>query len=64
MQRKEIFIGIDVSKETLDVAYYGSKNHLRIANNSEGLKLLLAWLKKLDIAIEECWFLFEYTGGY
>lgn len=64
MQRKEIFIGIDVSKETLDVAHYGSKNHLRIANSSEGLKLLLAWLKKLDISIEECWFLFEYTGGY
>jgi transposase len=64
MQRKEIFIGIDVSKETLDVAHYSTKNHIRIANSSEGLKLLLAWLKKLDISLEECWFLFEYTGGY
>ena len=64
MQRKEIFIGIDVSKETLDVVVYGRKNHIRVTNNSQGLKLLLAWLKELNISLEECWFIFEYTGGY
>jgi transposase len=64
MQRKTIFVGIDVSKETLDLVIHGSKNHLRIANNSEGFKHLLAWLKSLDVAIGECWFVFEYTGGY
>lgn len=64
MQRKEIFIGIDVSKETLDVVVYGRKKHIRVTNNSQGLKLLLAWLKELNISLEECWFIFEYTGGY
>lgn len=64
MQRKEIFIGIDVSKETLDLVVYGRKGHIRIANSSQGLKLLLAWLKELEISLEECWFVFEYTGGY
>jgi len=64
MQRKSIFVGIDVSKETLDLVIYGSKSHIRISNNSDGFKQLLAWLKSLKVAICDCWFLFEYTGGY
>lgn len=64
MQKKEIFIGVDVSKLTLDVTVHGTKNHIRIVNNSEGFKQLLAWLKSLNIALSDCWFVFEYTGGY
>ncbi len=64
MQKKEFFIGVDVSKLTLDVAVHGSKNHIRISNNSEGFKQLMAWLKTLKIALEDCWFVLEYTGGY
>lgn len=64
MQRKEIFIGVDVSKETLDVAVRGTKNHIRIANSSEGFKQLQAWLNSLAISLVNCWFVLEYTGGY
>lgn len=64
MQKKEFFIGVDVSKLTLDVSVQGTKNHLRIANSSEGFKQLLAWLKSLNIALNNCWFVLEYTGGY
>jgi transposase len=64
MQRKEFFVGVDVSKETLDVAIYGTKNHLKIANNSEGFKQLQAWLKSLSISLNDCWIVMEYTGGY
>jgi transposase len=64
MQKKEIFIGVDVSKETLDVAVYGTRNHLRIVNNSEGFKQLLSWLKSLSVALVDCWVVMEYTGGY
>lgn len=64
MQKKEIFIGVDVSKLTLDVSVHGSKNHLRISNNSEGFKKLLSWFRSLKITLEECWFVLEYTGGY
>jgi transposase len=64
MQRKKFFIGVDVSKLTLDVAVHGTKNHLRIANSSEGFKQLLAWLKSLNIELRDCWFVLEYTGGY
>jgi transposase len=64
MQRKEIFVGVDVSKETLDVAIYGTKNHIRIQNSSEGFKQLQAWLKSLNISLNDCWIVMEYTGGY
>jgi transposase len=64
MQSKEFFIGIDVSKLTLDVAVNGTKNHLRVQNSSEGFKQLQTWLKSLNIAVSNCWFVFEYTGGY
>lgn len=64
MQRKEIFIGVDVSKETLDVAVRGTKNHIRIANSSEGFKQLQAWLRSLGLSIVDCWLVLEYTGGY
>ena len=63
MQRKEIFIGVDVSKETLDVAVRGTKNHIRIANSSEGFKQLQAWLRSLGLSIVDCWLVLEYTGG-
>ena len=64
MQKKEIFIGVDVSKLTLDVSTHGTKNHIRVPNSSEGFKQLMAWLKSLNIALCDCWFVLEYTGGY
>ena len=64
MQKKEIFIGVDVSKLTLDVAVHGSKEHIRISNNSEGFKQLVVWFRSLKIALDDCWFVLEYTGGY
>ena len=64
MQKKEFFIGVDVSKLTLDVSVRGTKDHIRIANNAEGLKQLISWLKSLKIALCKCWFVMEYTGGY
>ena len=64
MQSKEFFIGIDVSKLTLDVSVNGTKNHIRIQNSSEGFKQLQSWLKSLNVDLTDSWFVFEYTGGY
>lgn len=64
MQRKEIFVGVDVSKETLDIAIQGTKNHIRIGNGAEGFKQMQAWFKSLGIDLGMCWFVCEYTGGY
>ncbi|HZH37728.1 MAG TPA: IS110 family transposase [Flavisolibacter sp.] len=64
MQSKDFFIGIDVSKLTLDVSVNGTKNHIRVQNSTEGFKQLQAWLKTAKIAVSDSWFVFEYTGGY
>jgi transposase len=64
MQVNEKFIGVDVSKETLDIAIAATRDHLRVANNAAGFKQLQAWLKQLGVSIRECWFVLEYTGGY
>ena len=64
MQKKEIFVGVDVSKLTLDVWVNGTKNHIKVANDSKGFQQLTAWLKSLKIKLSECWFVLEYTGGY
>jgi transposase len=64
MQRKTIFVGVDVSKETLDIAIQGMKNHIRISNGSEGFKQLRSWLRSLEIDLADCWFVLEYIGGY
>jgi transposase len=64
MQGKTFFVGVDVSKNTLDFAVYGGKDHIRVSNNSDGFKLLVAFLKSLGIALADCWFVLEYTGGY
>ena len=63
MQKKEFFVGFDVSKLTLDVAIHGTRYHIRIPNSSEGFKELQVWLKSLNIALSDCWFVMEYTGG-
>lgn len=64
MQKKEIFVGVDVSKETLDIAIQGTKNHIRVINGAEGFKQMQAWFKSLGIDLGMCWFVCEYTGGY
>jgi transposase len=64
MQVNEKFIGVDVSKETLDIAIAATRDHLRIANNAAGFKQSRAWLKQLRLHLQDCWFVLEYTGGY
>ena len=56
-----IFIGIDVSKATLDVAYRGIGKTLQFANTEDGVKTLLMHLRgdKERIAVV----LMEATGG-
>jgi transposase len=64
MQSNTIFIGVDVSKHTLDVAVHGSRDHCRVTNDSDGFKKLRAYLKVSGIEAHNCWFVLEHTGGY
>lgn len=66
---KKNFIGIDVSKKTLDVAIYSINgnervNHLRIENNRDGFKKMILWIKEKKIALKELLICMEHTGVY
>jgi transposase len=54
------FIGFDVSKDDIAVAYHGSRRAIRIANHREAI---LAWLAEQDLDQIEL-AVFEPTGGY
>ena len=66
---KEWFIGVDVSKITLDLAFchVNSPNqfiHHQFDNNTSGFKKILIWLKKNSIGITNGFFCMEHTGHY
>lgn len=62
------FIGIDIAKNTLDVAVYkGNKFlfHVQVSNDPEGLRNVLKQLKQLpDFSLTETVFCMEHTGIY
>ena len=63
------FIGIDVSKATLDVAlgHRDSPNqlsHQQFPNTTAGFKQLMVWLKKQKADINQGFFCMEHTGHY
>lgn len=66
---KNWFIGIDVSKDTLDVAMHGVDARekfidKRFDNNLRGYGFLLSWITKKNILLDECMFCMEHTGVY
>lgn len=63
------FLGIDISKLTLDITLYNEANekksaHLQIENNTKGFSILLTWLKKQKADIDTSIFCMEHTGIY
>jgi len=69
MQYK-FFIGIDVSKSTLDVALIGSANtdsimHQQVSNDDDGIAAMIRWLGRQEgFFIETALFCLEHTGIY
>lgn len=68
---KKWFIGIDISKKTLDVVIYvptkkhaDETNYERFLNKEEGYKSLLSWLKKKNMAKKRLVISMENTGIY
>jgi len=57
---KEIYIGIDVSKDTLDVAVYGDKQHLSFANDEAGITKIVSKLRQFNPELV----VLEATGGF
>lgn len=63
------FIGIDVSKATLDAAFCHQSSpeqfvHQQFANTLAGCRQLLAWLKKQKVVLKQAFVCMEHTGWY
>lgn len=56
----ETFIGIDISKDTLDVAIWQSDQYRKFSNNTKGMQILIEWLSVLTPTL----IVLEATGGY
>lgn len=57
---EKVYIGVDVSKDSLDVALHGVKNMMHTSNDQAGIERILRLAKKRNAAMV-C---FEATGGY
>jgi len=60
----QTIIGADLSKDSIDLALYPGKNHLKIENNTAGFRLLIKWLRDLKINISSVLVVMEHTGLY
>ena len=57
---EKVFIGVDVSKDSLDVAIGAQKDIITFANNQNGVDSLVKRLSRHDVQL----IVFESTGGY
>ena len=66
MKQYNDFFGVDVSKKTVDITHAHNQQftHRQFANDNDGMKQLLEWLKKLNLAFEDILFCMEATGLY
>jgi transposase len=65
MKNKQVVIGIDVSKATLDVFVYGSRDHFVVDNGPRGFSTLLETvIKGARCRKDDLFFCFENTGKY
>ncbi|HMM02729.1 MULTISPECIES: IS110 family transposase [unclassified Dysgonomonas] len=66
---KQAFIGVDISKLTLDICLYDSEkylleNYLTISNDSKGFSHFLKWLKSEHFKTNTIAVCMEHTGVY
>ncbi len=55
-----VFVGVDVSKDSLDVAMGPQKDIIPFTNNQKGVDALVKKLSRIDVQLTVC----ESTGGY
>ncbi|MDR0697604.1 MAG: transposase, partial [Tannerella sp.] len=67
---KKWYVGIDISKETLDVAVFdignsrSNENYLKVGNDVSGFKVMHQWFKGRGINFADIVLCMEYTGIY
>src|SRR4030067_1533397 len=57
---EKVYIGIDISKNSLDVAIHGVKNLMHVSNDQTGIQKVIRLAMKRNATLV-C---FEATGGY
>lgn len=57
-------VGIDVSKQTLDVFLYNKKEHQKFPNSKKGFMAMQQWIKSKTGRLNESIYCFEHTGWY
>jgi transposase len=56
----EIFVGVDVSKDFLDIAFYPLQKHFRVSNDIAGISIITSKLQSQKVKRIAC----ESSGGY
>ena len=67
MNNHKHFIGIDVSKDTLDIAINKKaeqQHHLKVSNDLKGMQAFEKKAKEWKIDLQNALFCMEYTGIY
>lgn len=57
-------IGVDLSKESMDLVYHQLNSYLKIENAASGFRRLLKWLKEQKISYDQVMIVMEHTGLY
>lgn len=64
MESRNVILGVDVSKLTLDICWAERNLHLKIDNCTKGFTVFKKWCKTNEIDLKETLAVMEYTGGY
>ena len=64
MKNWDFILGVDVSKNTLDVYCWERQKHICIQNGTEGFKALKKWGRANAIDLSKSIVVMEFTGGY
>jgi transposase len=67
--KKKYFIGIDISKDNLDMAILNEETNRffldkKVDNSFKGYESILKWLLKEKVKLEDCVFCMEHTGTF
>ena len=68
--QKDFYIGVDISKKTIDVAIYKKEKSSKVSvcekfpNSSDGFKEMKRWLCKCGVSLKNALFCMEATGHY
>lgn len=64
MENVKHFVGVDISKRTIDLALHAEGKHIQIENNQKGFRQMFAWFKEHKVSVKETFLVMEHTGLY